>query len=303
MAMTPNPRHLPIRTLRAHDVPCVAWFEDAIGFYGVSTVVFDLYILVPDIDAAAQVLVQNGWTLVTHTKGKIGNAFVDDPQRRLEPPASFDPLPPPHMRLPQPTTTVLLPAADWHFPISEISADGIEAVAGTVFPPLARLTDALIDTLLDCPDDNHTLQTHLGVYITALYCDVLEPKGKAYAEELRYEHRQYHFDVLAGMDHATVPFVVHQRRVREALRQGTWELRECSADRDNEDLFSKKVQARILAAMPNPLAGMERDLEDENGGWGPYESSEEDERMLDSCTKPHESEADQQAVNLKSSAV
>lgn len=60
--------------LQKHNLPCVGWFEDAIGYYGVSTVVFDLYILVQDIKNAAQVLVQNGWNLVQQEKGKIGNA-------------------------------------------------------------------------------------------------------------------------------------------------------------------------------------------------------------------------------------
>ena len=147
------------------------------------------------------------------------------------------------------------------------------------------------------------LQTHLGVYITALYCDVLESKGKAYAEELAYEHRQYHFDVLAGMDHVTRPFIVHQRRVGEALRQGSWELRDCSADRDNEALFTKECQARILAAMPNPLVGMERDWEDENGGWGSYESSDEGEYILNTCTRSGELRADQKATGSIISAV
>lgn len=55
-----NRRRLPCYILHSHNLPCVVWFEDAIGNYGVSTVVFDLYILVEDIEIAAQELLQNG---------------------------------------------------------------------------------------------------------------------------------------------------------------------------------------------------------------------------------------------------
>ena len=48
--------------LQEEGIPSVVWFEDAIGHYGVPTVVFDLYLLVSDIDAAAEVLLRRGWT-------------------------------------------------------------------------------------------------------------------------------------------------------------------------------------------------------------------------------------------------
>ncbi|KAF7616200.1 hypothetical protein AFLA_009698 [Aspergillus flavus NRRL3357] len=54
---------------------------------------------------------------------------------------------------------------------------------------------------------------------------------------MRYEHRQFHFDVQSGMETGTVPFWEHQRTIRDALLQGQYELRECSASRDNKDLF------------------------------------------------------------------
>lgn len=125
-----NSRHLPCYILHNHNIPCVVWVEDAVRFYGVPTVGFDLYILVPDIEVASQVLIQEGWNLVQQEKGKIGNATVDYPQCRLTPPSQADheakqlpephistsqlPLPPPDKSPAKPTTTVLLPAADWN---------------------------------------------------------------------------------------------------------------------------------------------------------------------------------------------
>ncbi|KAF2241870.1 hypothetical protein BU26DRAFT_585467 [Trematosphaeria pertusa] len=116
-------------------MPCVVWFEDAVAYYGAPTVVFDLYVLVSDIETAAQVLIQNGWTLVPQEKGKIGNANVDYAQRRLTPPSqdSHDAElskphphtsipPPPSTKPPGPTTTVL-PAADWNFNLEEYAPE------------------------------------------------------------------------------------------------------------------------------------------------------------------------------------
>jgi hypothetical protein len=258
-----NPRHLPCHILHHHNIPCVVWFEDAIAVYGAPVVVFDLYILLPDIDTTSSILIQHGWSLVSQEKGKIGNATVDFPQRRLTPPSQDDyetglpgsPLS--DMTLTGLTTTVLLPAADWNFSLPEIGSIKMKSLAGTVVPPLTGLVDALIDSLLDCPSDHDVLKTHLAVHITSLYRWAPELKEKAFAEQMTYEHRQYHLDVLSGMDHGTVPFINHQRSIREALRQKKHVLQECSSGRGNEALFGKKVRKRLLASMPKPRVNVD----------------------------------------------
>jgi hypothetical protein len=63
------------------------------------------------------------------------------------------------------------------------------------------------------------------------------------------------------MTTGTFQFINHQRIIREALRRGEYQLRECSASRDNEDLFNEKVQARILALLPPPVSFEESDEE------------------------------------------
>lgn len=119
--------------------------------------------------------------------------------------------------------------------------------------------DALIDSIVDCPPDKSML--HLSVYIASLYDTAHALKDKAFTEQLRHEHRQYHHDVLAGMDHATLPFIAHQRHIRSALRQGTHEPTECSTSLDNELLFSRPVQARLLVSMRKPVVDLEEELE------------------------------------------
>jgi hypothetical protein len=321
-AINPKSRHWPCRVLHDHGIPCVVWFEDAIAHYGSPTVVFDLYILVPDIETAADMLVQDGWNLVSQGKGKIARADVDSPQRRLTSPTSrengnailpvaqsctSEPSPEPSDTLsPLPATsrsrlvtTVLLSAADWNFSLPEFEIFNTDMLENTVFPPLAGLVDALIDSILDCPPDKYML--HLAVHITSLYEFAPALKEKAFAEQLKYEHRQYHYDVLAGMDHATVPFIAHQRGIREALRQGTHELTECSTHRDNELLFNKAVQARLLASMQKPDIDMEEHLWDDE--WEVYDDSgglEEKYRQLFEAAMPG---VDSSTVALRSSGI
>ncbi|KOC14145.1 hypothetical protein AFLA70_181g002231 [Aspergillus flavus AF70] len=55
-----EPRYKPCQVFSFHQVPHAIWFEDALVHYGVPTVVFDLYILVPDNDVAADLLAKAG---------------------------------------------------------------------------------------------------------------------------------------------------------------------------------------------------------------------------------------------------
>lgn len=264
-----QPRYQPCYLLRVNGIPSVVWFEDAIAHYGVPTVVFDLYVLVPDIDTAAQVLIKSGWSPVQQEHGRIGNATVRHTQCRLTPPPQGDEteissplsITP---RPPRPTTTVLLPAMDWYFNLEGYREANMGSSFINIYPPLADLVDALIDSLLDCPSDNFMLQRYLSCQICYLYGHAPELQQRAFAEHLIYEHRQYHFDVLSGMSNGTVPFISHQRNVREALRQRTRELQECSA-RDNKGLFpDKEWEARLLASMPDPFAGAQKEQDEEN---------------------------------------
>ena len=81
-----EPRSNASQVLSDKQVPHVIWFEDALFQYGVPTVVFDLYILVEDIDLASEILAMAGWTFDMQGPHRIGNAEVDldtFPQQRL----------------------------------------------------------------------------------------------------------------------------------------------------------------------------------------------------------------------------
>nr|POE99494.1 hypothetical protein CFP56_52884 [Quercus suber] len=254
---TSNPRRQPCVVLRNCGIPSVVWFEDAIRQYGVPTVLFDLYLLVPDIEVAARILERNGWKPIPQQRGRIGNAFVDlaqYPQRRLASPtedfsadryiAASQTLTRPVVLNPadyEQPTIVLLPAAEWNFTFP------IDTLPNDFTPSLEDLIDGLLDSMLDCSDLQ--LQDHLNVQLAYLYDHVPEMQEKAFADGLRYEHRQYHLDIRSGMNFGTLPFIAHQRNVRDALRDRRLGLQECSATHDNEDLFNNAVQARLLASL------------------------------------------------------
>lgn len=249
-------RFQPCYILRDSNIPCVIWCEDAVAYYGVPTVVFSFYILVPDIDKAAKALIHRGWHLEDSLQTKFGNTPLRSAHRRLTPPIDLiqnrptwspgmGPPPPPSKIRPGPTTTILLPALEWNFTFPSI-------IHG-FFPPLPELLDALIDKLLDDPLTD-TIWNQLAVLIAYLYGNVLALKDKSFAEHLKYEHRQYHYDSLSGMSTGTLPFIRHEREIRDALREGRFQLCDCSADQEDESLFTAKTQARIMASMASQFS-------------------------------------------------
>ncbi|KAL3421234.1 hypothetical protein PVAG01_07679 [Phlyctema vagabunda] len=266
-------RFYPCYLLQDNEIPFAVWFEDALGYYGVSTVVFDLYLLVDDIEVAAQALVRNGWSIVPYDASKINVGFDSKAHRRLLPPPDPDaadkarvaaqtwplgprPPPPPSNRPSPPTTTILLPATDWNYKLPEVTKDAT-AVASFI-PPLPDLLDALIDSFLDC--EPSMFFSHLSCQVGYLYGYVTELRQASFAENLKYEHRQFHLDWLSGMSVGTVPFAQHERKIRDALREGKNEIQPCSAPRTDRKLFNQAEQAEVHAAMQqNNLTRNSRD--------------------------------------------
>lgn len=236
-------RYQPCLDLHSHGIPCVVWFEDALGYYGVPTVVFSLYLLTPNIDSAAQVLKEKGWVFSTQP-AKIGMASVDSAMHTLTPPGDAHDLASSNL-----TTTILLPALDWNYSMPDQLTSS--STSASIFPPLPMLVDALIDSLLDTPLETK-LSRHLIVQVAYLYGYVTALQIPSFASLLKPDHRQYHFDSLSGMAQGTLRFIAHQRKIREAIRQGEYELQDCSVSRDDEDFFQEKIMARLLASMPPP---------------------------------------------------
>lgn len=239
-------RHEPASLLHNEGIPCVVWFEDAIGHYGVPTVAFGLYLLVPDIDAATQVLVEHGWANADTQSAEYHflSRHADIPRRRLtspggaEPtvlePTPWPPLPPSNEK-PRPPITVLLSAKDWRYPAEKLASSLINGF----FPKLNHLLDSLISSLLDW-NDYPRGERHVSVQIGYLYAYVAEVKQMAIADSLKFKNRQFHNDVISGLEAGTCKFTNHERRVRAELRAGRRELETWSLERtpENAEYFS-----------------------------------------------------------------
>lgn len=256
-------RFQPCYILSDSNIPCVTWCEDAVGYYGVPTVVFSFYILVPDVDKAAEALIQRGWHLEDSAQTKFGNTLLRSAHRRLTPPIDvtqnrpawspgMGPPPPPSKIPPGPTTTIPLPALEWNYTFPSIIQ--------SFFPSSAELLDALIGKLLDNPLTDG-IWNQLALLIAYLYGYVSALKEKSFAEYLKCEHRQYHYDSLSRMSTGTLPFIRHEQEIRNTLREGTFQLCECSADQEDESLFTAKVQARIMASRASPFSPEEYEAE------------------------------------------
>jgi len=151
---------------------------------------------------------------------------------------------------------------NWNFTSSE-GREG-DTDARIFYPPLPPLLDALIDSELDIPPGDGMLRLHISCMIGYLHDYVPAVKTQKFVQELRYDNRQYHLDWLSGMSAWTSSFIEHQRAIRDALRQGKYQLQECSASTDNENLFIEKKLARLLAKCPpsEDVSGIEEDEEE-----------------------------------------
>lgn len=184
-----NPRYTACHVLRAANVPCVVFFEDADLHYGVPTMLFHLYLLVPEIEHAADILSQKGWFYLEDYKPNIGQKPVDIPQIRML-----------HKGGPESVHVVLLPAAAYLYTFRDMS-EGF-------FPRLPDLVDALMQLLLTGDDK---MQFAIRVHLAYLYGHVPELKAAGMVEHLMPINRQAHLDLVAG-GHLSLPFAAHNPR-------------------------------------------------------------------------------------------
>ncbi|KAH6646982.1 hypothetical protein BKA67DRAFT_581176 [Truncatella angustata] len=211
-------RYEAYRVLQRNDIPCVVWLEDALGHYGMNTVLFRLHIIVASIDTATEALLLKGWTIYKPRPNDLQSFLSDMPTssyRRLLPPDWVDdpvepwpPLPPDQQVQTQPEL-VLFSADFWN-----ISLYGNKSM----FPPLEMLVDSLITATLDSPDGSF-LQSRLSVYICALYSEITGVKHDDLVASLSPANRHFHHDGVNGIRVTTIPGIKRQREFRDKLRE------------------------------------------------------------------------------------
>lgn len=235
------PRYEACVTLYQNDIAYVVWFEDALWYYQVPTAAFHLYLLVLDLDRATDVLVSSGWTLDTLSRSKIAHIDVSTAQHRLslpqpqaEMPIEIHTTPPSSMpQAPVHDRIVLLLATDWYFDLASNSTATI--VSSIHLPRLPILLDCLIEALLEEDSDKAPIQGYIACQVAYLYEHNSKVKSKGFGSRLRHEHRQFHFDTVAGLPTVTRPGIRHEQSVRDALLEGSRTL--CDLSITEEELM------------------------------------------------------------------
>lgn len=214
-------RYEPCRLLQASRIPFIVWGEDALKHYGVPTCLFDLYLVVPDIDAAAAVLASSGWQpSVARYPRSVSHRRLSSPLKYAHPLPSGDTSP----------VVSLLPSSDWNYTFDLDHQTKINtATEMNMFPPLPCLVDALIDVLLSIPEPSEGLYRLASLWVSYLYGYVPIVKTRQFADQLRFDNRQFHLDAVSGMPYNMLPYLRHARALRLELQQGTRQLVDCSS--------------------------------------------------------------------------
>lgn len=175
-------------------IPAAIWLEDALSYHGVPTVVFDLYLLVPDVDAAAQVLVRSGYK-----RGQLCLALSDIRQfdnlyTPPEPPQTTSTTHDNHDSVTG-TNVVLLPAKEWFYQLPN--------TAGAVtdwFPTLPQLFTALVQKWLSLERQEEDLRLRITVFIGYIYSYVGAVKAPGFELQLPRGIRVFHSDQLQNIN-------------------------------------------------------------------------------------------------------
>ena len=131
------------------------------------------------------------------------------------------------------TAVILLPAQDWYFDLGrDIDLKG--SAPWAFRPPLSRLLDALMSFWLRLSSVDYTSRLRFSLYIGVLisYCYQLTDDSHdhcsvgmvEYAQYLRPEHRELHYDIVASFDEDGVS-EVEGRKVRRKNGKGAGEQR------------------------------------------------------------------------------
>ncbi|TGO68778.1 hypothetical protein BOTNAR_0020g00520 [Botryotinia narcissicola] len=206
-------RYAVCKLLASKNITSVIWLEDLLALHGSKTAVWDLHLLVEDTSAAAKILLDNGYK-----ETAPDSSFEDDPEFsdraiRLTHNCS--------------STIVMLHAAkEWYYQMDDNVQDFL--------PPLSSFLDSMIEFWINISAQDYDDRLRFALYIGCLigYCYYLQDsdgqlvKTHAYAENLKPEHREVHYDITFESPNkksftATDRHTYHVRRSRE-IREGAF---------------------------------------------------------------------------------
>ncbi|QSZ29567.1 hypothetical protein DSL72_004082 [Monilinia vaccinii-corymbosi] len=208
-----NDRYDAYKLLANKQILNVIWFEDLLALHGSNTGVWDLRLLVEDPHIAAKAFLDNGYEEIAPKASFQNDPEFSERAIRLT-----------HKR--SPTIIALHAAKDWYYQLDADMQDFL--------PPLDRFLDSMIEFWLNISAQDYDDRLRFALYIGCLigYCYFLQDsdgqlvKTHAYAEKLKLEHREVHYDITSENPDktsftTTKQHKYHVRRDRE-IREGTF---------------------------------------------------------------------------------
>jgi hypothetical protein len=235
---TPNRRYDSCIVLADAGIANAIWLEDALTLHGSNSMVWDLSLLVADLTSASDCLLRVGYHPLPPAP-----RFDFDPEFgkrgiRLALPKNASICPSSRGGVDQDaldidTAVTLLLAQDWYFDLGrDINLKGPAPWAFR--PPLSSLLDALMSFWLHLSSIDYTSRLRFSLYIGVLisYCyqltddshDHCSVRMVEYAQYLRPEHRELHYDIVASFDEDGVS-EAGGRKARRKNGKGTGEQR------------------------------------------------------------------------------
>jgi hypothetical protein len=233
---TPNRRYDSCTVLADAGIANAIWLEDALTLHGSNSMVWDLSLLVTDPTFASDYLCRVGYhPLPPDPRFDFDPEFSKRgirlalPKNALICPSSQGGID--QDALDTDTAVTLLPAQDWYFDLGrDIDLRGPAPWAFR--PPLSRLLDALMSFWLHLSSMDYTSRLRFSLYIGILisYCyqltddshDHCSVRVVEYAQYLRPEHRELHYDIVASFDEDGVS-KVGGRKMRRKNGKGAGE--------------------------------------------------------------------------------
>jgi hypothetical protein len=190
------PRFAACDILHRAEIPACIWLEDALDELGVPTLVFELFLLVHDVDSAGQVLLEAGYQRSTPSL-----ALQDIPQfSTVFRPAQqeFKASTQGAQSLDETSgSVILLPAAEWFYALPPWSEDTARR-----FPTLPHLLSSLIAVWLQLDEIEVSLRLRIAVYLGYIYEYLDAVKSSGFEHQLPREYWVFHFDQLQDINTA-----------------------------------------------------------------------------------------------------
>ncbi|OAQ58614.1 hypothetical protein VFPPC_10326 [Pochonia chlamydosporia 170] len=177
-------RYQPCKFLSENKVPNVVWFEDALALHGKSTGVSDLYLLVPDMRASANLFIANGYE-----ETEISSRFPDDEifcrggiRLKL---AEDGPDP----------EIVLINAEVWNYDLQEKTDLDMAPL-----PPLSKFLEALMRYWIELPEEEYSEKFAWALSLaTLIHCGYSGSRpGGDFVQQLQPELAELHYDLMGG---------------------------------------------------------------------------------------------------------